>query len=166
MAQTEIPYEELKQEIIEELKQQRTGVLATSDGEDVTARSMLLFSDGLTIYCFTDKDSRKFKQMSVNPKVSVAAGSLQIDGTATLKGHLLDEENARFIEIHKEQNPEYFKITESAFFPIQSVRVIEITPKRIGKWIRGGKLDILNISTRKAYRLEMFGEFRVPEYYE
>lgn len=166
MSLTELSYEELKQEFIDELKQQRTGVLATSDGDDVTARYMLLFSDGLTLYCFTDKDSRKFKQMSVNPKVSVAAGSLQIDGTATLKGHLLDEENARFIEIHKEQNPEYFKITESVFFPIQSVRVVEITPKRIGKWITGGKLDLLNITAGKAYRLEMLGEFQVPEYYE
>ena len=166
MSLTELSYEELKQEFIDELKQQRTGVLATSDGEDVTARYMLLFSDGLTLYCFTGKESRKYKQMSVNPKVSVAAGNFQIDGIARLKGHLLDKENDRFIEIHKEQNPEYFKITETVFLPMQSARVVEITPKRIGKWIKGGKLDLLNIAKGKAYRFEMLGESPVPEYYE
>ena len=166
MSLTELSYEELKQEFIDELKQQRTGVLATSDGEDVTARYMLLFSDGLTLYCFTGKESRKYKQMSVNPKVSVAAGNFQIDGIARLKGHLLDKENDRFIEIHKEQNPEYFKITETVFLPNQNVRVVEVTPKRIGKWIQGGKLDLLNIGKAKAYRFEMLGESPEPEYYE
>ncbi|HEY41803.1 MAG TPA: pyridoxamine 5'-phosphate oxidase family protein [Dehalococcoidia bacterium] len=166
MSQTELSYEELKQEIIEELRQHRTGVLATSDGNNVTARSVLLFSDGLTIYCFTDKDSRKFKQMSVNPNVSVAAGTLQIDGIATLKGHLLDEENVRFIELHKEQNPEYFKITETFFFPRQSTRVIEITPKRIGKWMHGEGVDILNISTGKAHKIGWGDLDQSPAYYE
>ena len=154
MSQAELSYEELKQEILKELLTKRTGVLATSDGEDVTAREVLIFSDELTIYCFTSPNSRKYKQMAVNPRVSIATGSLQIDGIASLRGHPLDEENARFIEIHKEQNPEYFKISESVHFKKPDSKVIQITPKRIGKWVRGGQIDILNITKKQAHRVE------------
>jgi general stress protein 26 len=174
MSLTELSYEELKQEFINDLKQQHSGALATSDGKNVTNRFIALFSDELTLYCFTGEDSRKFKQLSVNPKVSIATGSLQIDGTATITGHPLDEDNARFIELFKEQQPEAFQVHEKLTFSMQSTRVIKITPTRIGKykptkigeWEYNGFLDFLNISTRKAHRLDLFGEYQVPEYYE
>ena len=164
MSLTELSFEELKQELIDELKQQPTGALATSDGEDVTARFMGLFSDGLTIYCFAFQTSRKCRQISVNPNVSIATGNLQIDGTATL-GHPLDEENTRFVEIYKERMPEYFKIAESVHFPKKSERVIEITPRRISKF-NNGNFDILNIPKEKAHKIEFFSAYTAPEYHE
>lgn len=165
MSPTELSYEELKQEIIDELKKQPTGALATSDGEDVTNRYMLVLSDELTLYCFTDVDFRKCKQISVNPKVSVAIGSLQIDGTAVIKGRPLDEENARFIEIFKEKLPEIYKVHENLSIPREAARVIEITPRRIARY-NNGLLDVLNIPKEKAHRFEVFTEYQVPEYYE
>lgn len=166
MSLTELSYQELKQEFIDELKQQPDGAVATSAGDKVTNRFMQLIYDELKIRCFTTEGARKLNQISVNPNVSVATGSFNIDGTAAITGHTLDEENARFIELFKEQQPEYFEISESVFFPIQAIRVIEITPTRIGKWVTGGYIDILNISTGKAFRLEALGQFQVPEYYE
>jgi hypothetical protein len=162
----ELSYEELKLEIINDLKQQRHGALATSDGENVTNRFMGLFPDGLTLYCFTGENNRKFKQLLTNPKVSIATGSLQIDGIATNKGHPLDTSNTRFIELFKKQNPEDYKIHEKVSLPNPWCRVIEIAPKRIGKWKYNGFLDLLNVSTRKAYRIEIINEFQVPEYFE
>ena len=166
MSLTELSYEELKQEFNEELKQKPDGAVATSAGDKVTNRFMQLIYDELTIRCFTTEGARKLNQVSVNPNVSVATGSFNIDGTATITGHPLDEQNARFIELFKEQQPEMFAIAESVFFPNKASRVIEITPTRIGKWVEGGYMDILNISTGKAFRLEALGEFQISEYYE
>ena len=166
MSPTELSYEELKQEFIDDIKKQPFGALATSDGDNVTNRFMVLISDELTLYCFTGVDTRKFKQILSNPKVSIATGSLQIDGIAADNGHPLDESNARFIELFKEQQPEVYKNHEKTSIPLPSSRVILITPTRIGKWVGDGNVDLLNIAKGKAYRLAMFGEFQVPEYYE
>ena len=164
LSQTELSYEDLKQEIIKLLHKQRTRVLATSEGENVTARAMLLFYDGLTIYCFTNAYSRKYKQMTVNSNVSIAAGILQIEGIAKLKGHPLDDENSKFIQVHKEQSPEYYKISERIHFIESSARVIEITPKRIAKYITGGQIDILDVSKESAYRVGYYNLENSPAY--
>ena len=136
MSQTELSYEELKQGMKDELQQHRTGVLATSDDKYVTARGMLLFYDGLTIYCNTSLNSRKYKQITANNNAAVAIGNLQIEGVAKLRGHPFDEENARYIELYKEQNPAAYERAASVHFKHPASRVIEITPKRIAKWTR------------------------------
>ena len=56
-----LSYGDLKHEFIQELKKYTIGVLATSHENLVTARSMMLLSEGLTISFFTSNSSRKFK---------------------------------------------------------------------------------------------------------
>jgi general stress protein 26 len=58
---TTLSYIELEQEILQELKKYSIGVLATSEGNNVTARSMMLLADGMKISCFTFTTTRKFR---------------------------------------------------------------------------------------------------------
>jgi len=82
MAQEEISYEELKNKVIEELKNPIMGTLASSERGYVTARVLGILSDGLTMYSFVGASTRKCKQIKANPNVAVTAGKLQIEGTA------------------------------------------------------------------------------------
>ena len=164
LSQTELSYEDIKQEIIKLLHKQRNGVLATSEGDNVTARTVLLFYDGLTIYCFTSNYTRKYKQIIANPNVAIVCGNIQIEGIAKLKGHPLDEENSNFIRLHQEQNPEYYKISENIIFKRSTPRVIEITPKRVARWITGGQIDILDVSKESAYRVGYYNLENSPAY--
>lgn len=76
MSPTKLDYEELKQDILQQLEKSRVAVLATAEGDFVTARQMTLISDGLTIYFMTFTFTRKYKQILVNPNVAVAMGNM------------------------------------------------------------------------------------------
>ena len=88
MRQIEISYEELEQEFIKEFTKlgsvglYQRGILATSNNDVVTARRMRMIPDGLTIYCWTTRYTRKHKQIIANPNVSLVVGFVQIDGIA------------------------------------------------------------------------------------
>jgi len=90
MSQSEIPCEELRKEIVEELRKREWCYLATSLQDYVRVGLMRMVSKDLKIWCYTDNRSRKHKQIDENPKVALADRTLQIEGTATLKGHPLD----------------------------------------------------------------------------
>ncbi|MBN1320701.1 MAG: pyridoxamine 5'-phosphate oxidase family protein [Thermoleophilia bacterium] len=61
-------YDDLQQEIVQELQKHKVGVLATAEGNSVTARSMSLIFDGLTSSCFTNAHSRKARQIAANER--------------------------------------------------------------------------------------------------
>ena len=162
MSQEEVSFDDMKQEMALYLLEQRTGVLATADGEYVTARGMLIWSDGLIIYCFTGTRSRKCSQITANPNVAVTAGYLQIEGVARLTGDPLEKENTRFLEVFKEIDPEVYE-KRMDVFRAQTIKtsVIEITPTRVARYYPRGFMDILNIQSEKAYKTRI-GE---PTYY-
>jgi general stress protein 26 len=74
LSQIELSYEELKLEMIEEIRKHGFMVLATSERKFLTSRTVLCISNGLTIYFATNRNSRKFKQISANPNVALADG--------------------------------------------------------------------------------------------
>ena len=143
------------QEMIQEIQKHKLVVLATSDGESVTARTVLRISDGLNLFCFTGNYTRKYKQMMANPNVAIAAGNLQIEGGASLKGHPLDEENTAFIKAYKKTRPDAYERSSRVHFHRKNVRVIEIAPQRIALYTgmdeasgSESHIDILNIAAR------------------
>lgn len=164
MSQIEMSYEDLKMEMIKEIEKQDLIVLATSEGESVTARTVMCVNDGLTIYCGTKKNSRKYKQLTVNPNVALASRSLQIEGVATLGGHPLEEGNSGYLEAFKKQQPiVYENQSKRGNFENPYMRVIEITPKRIAMYVQGATapesyLAILEPMNKKAYKLTREGE--------
>ena len=57
-----INYNDLKNEIIESLNNKKTAVLATCENNKISARSLSLVNDELTVYFQTDKKFNKCKE--------------------------------------------------------------------------------------------------------
>lgn len=164
MRQVKIPYENLEQEIINELKKlgseglYKRGILATSSNDFVTARRMRFIPDGLKLYCWTAQLSRKHKQIMTNPNVAVVAGFIQIEGTASVKGHPLDE--PEFLTHYKKQLPDEYENSIKDWYDFDQL-LIEVEPKRMAVYKFPDKetgmteygLDILNISKGTAHRM-------------
>ena len=168
MSPTTLSNEELKQEFSQQLQKAEHGVLATSDGNYVTAREMMILSDGTIIWCFTPDNTRKYKQMQANKNVALSINNLQIEGIVTLKGHPLDEENAGFIRMFKEKRPEVYKFWGPMLEDPNSknTKVLEITPKKITAYKAAGNDShhtILNIITEIATRVG-FAEWTNTDY--
>ena len=160
MRQVEVSYEELEQDFKNEFKKLGTdgpyerGVLATSANKFVTARKMRFIPDGLKIYCWTNKHSRKYKQILENPNVAIIVGYIQGEGVASVKGHPMDEK--RFLERYKEQLPEVYEHSVSDWREYDQL-LIEIEPKRLALYriedYSDSYMEILNISNRTAHRI-------------
>ena len=165
MSQVEISYEELEQEFIKELANlgseelhSERGILATSKDDRVTARRMRLLSDGLTLYGWTNRYTRKSEQIMANPKVSVVVEYIQIDGVGSVKGHPTDE--PEFLEIIRKKLPHRYESLLKRWRPKSDRVVIKIMPKRIAlskyadpaSGILKG-IYVLIVDERKAYRL-------------
>ena len=151
---TTLPYDELKQEIIKELQKYPIGVLATSEGNHVTARQMMLIADGLKISCFTFTTLRKFKQMSANKNVALAINNIQVEGQATFKGHTSNPKNKDFLIKFEKIQPEIYKIySEVCLDPKTPAEVIEISPRRIALYTGiypDSKIDVLDTDKKMA----------------
>ena len=161
MSPTKLSYDELKEEFSQQLQKAQHGVLATSDGDYVTAREMMLLSDGEKIWCFTGNNTRKYKQMEMNKNVALSINNLQIEGTVALKGHPLDEENSGFIRMFKGRHPEVYKFWGPIFEDPNSInaKVLEITPKKITAYknlvLNDIHLAILNVVTKIATKVSL-----------
>ena len=159
MSQIELSYEDTKQEMIREIKKLQYMVLATAEGESVTARTMLCVSNDLTIYCLARPATRKHPQIVANPNVALASGNLQIEGVAYLKGHPLDVGNEAYIESYREQYPDLFEHHNQANFG--TFDLVEIIPKRIALYknaywdkVPESYWDILYVEREEAYRVK------------
>ena len=171
MSQIELPYEDTKQKIVNEIKKHQFGFLATSDGDFVTVREIRCVPHGVTIYCFTNRNTKKCKQIMKNPNVAVAYGNhrvpnrgIQIEGVATLKGHPLDEENTVFLKAYKETQPAAYERSMQRHFvrTRPDLRVLEIVPRRItlmvqGETPAGSYFELLDIDKREATRVMAAG---------
>ncbi len=180
MSQTELPYEETRQKIMTALHKHPVGVLATSDGGVVTSREMRLVYDGLTIYCYTTTDSRKFRQITFNPKVAISVSAIQREGVASILGHPAESKNARFLELYQEQQPQAFEFSYNEYLAAgknAEVQLLSINPTRVTLYVSGaqavsagytavGCLDILNIEKQQAYRVGVYEYKDSPAYYE
>jgi general stress protein 26 len=155
MSPTQLNYEELKQQVQQRLNKSRYGVLATAEGDFVTARQMMLVCDGLTVSFITTTTTRKYKQILVNPNVAVAIGNMQIEGVASVKGRTSDKENAGFLKAFEKIEPELYKnYRDMCLDPDTPWQVIEITPKRIALFNESQEsyLDVLHIKVKTAIR--------------
>lgn len=165
MKQVEISYEELENQMIQELSKlgseglYQRGILATSVNDYVTARRMRIIPDGLTLYGVTDRGLRKTQQIMANPNVAIVAGFVQIEGEASLRGHPFDE--PEFISAYKATMPETYDQWRAGANVTRErdMVVIQIVPKRISLWryadpssgIERG-LYILNVEKRQAHK--------------
>jgi general stress protein 26 len=167
MSNIDLSYEETKQRIIEEISQYQFGFLATTDGNYAYVREIRFVPDGLTLYCFTDKRSRKRKQIKINPNVAVAYGNhkipnrgVQIEGYAILRGHPLDEENKDLLEAYKRTAPKAYERSMKRHFVRSrpNLSVIKIEPRRATLMIQGANaaesyMEIIDFEKETANRI-------------
>ena len=165
MSPTQLNYEELEQKIIQQLEKSKAGVLATAEGDFVTARQMMIICDGLMISFTTTATSRKYQQIMANPNVAVAFGNMQIEGVASIKGSTSDNENAGFLKSFEEIEPEVYEThRDMCLDPDTPWRVIEIAPKRIALFFGSPyHLDVLNVSEKTAIKYDA-SELIAPNY--
>ncbi|MBN2334560.1 pyridoxamine 5'-phosphate oxidase family protein [Candidatus Bathyarchaeota archaeon] len=158
MAQIELPYDELKQGLAADLLKHGLMVLATCDGGRVYARTVITVFDGLTVYVIAKKDSRKYKQIEVNPHVALAEGSFQIEGVASLQGPPRNEGNLVYLDRFKAQQPKLFESQDGkGNFDNPNMRVIKIEPYRVAYYVQRpiadeSYLNVLEPEKKKAYK--------------
>lgn len=101
-------FERGKQELTQFLdsKDNRHMALATSDGNNVQVRMILIANEGLDIYFFTWKHSRKYKQIERNPQVALCKDAVQIEGAVEVVGDLRDKKIGKFTDIMRRKYPD------------------------------------------------------------
>ena len=157
MREEEISYQELEEKITEELAKLGTtglyqrGILATCVDNYVTARRQRFVADGLTLYCWTYR-TRKYEQILKNPKVAVVVGFVQVEGTAVIRGHPLDKENERVIQVLKKSQPGFYESYRHAFENRDEMYLIEVVPERIT--LPSDGIAFLNVKSRTAHRVD------------
>jgi uncharacterized pyridoxamine 5'-phosphate oxidase family protein len=130
-----------------------TLVLATSDNNKVTARSMSFVNIGLNLYCQTDKRFEKYAQIKANPNVAVCCKNFQIEAIAEELGHPFEESNSDFLEQFKKVHPGSFKAysaSENEVLFRLNVRKIVIWNYLEGKPYR----DFIDLDKNIAWRKE------------
>jgi len=157
MREEEISYKELEKQILDELAKLGTpglyerGILATCVENYVTARRQRFVADGLSLYCWTYR-TRKYEQILKNPQVAVVIGFLQVEGSAIIRGHPLDKENERVIQVLKETQPEFYESYKDSFERRDDMFLIEVVPERMTLPFDG--IATLNIKTGKATKID------------
>ena len=146
----DLDYNKLAEEIIKNLEKIETIVLATYDCDHVTARTMNLVNNGLTIYFQTSKNSEKGKQILRNNNVAMAIDNIQIEAFAMFTEDINEIElcSIRF----KEKFPRLYE--KYVDFPEEPTVICKPYKFKLYKFIEGKlRFDILDINENKAYRI-------------
>jgi len=151
-----IKYEDLLNEVINIIEKNKIMILATSSNNRVTARSMSIVNDGLTIFFQASIDSTKYKQIEENPNVALCVSNMQVEGKAIIKKHPLDNENFFFQNAYKK----YHKGSFDLYSSLEQEKVIEVIPSLITLWKYEGSKnpyrDLLYIEEKKCKREYFF----------
>ena len=149
----ELDYERKKEEIIKYLESDEndTMVLATSSGNRVLARNVLIFSKGLELYFFTWGHSRKCQQIEENPHIALCKDDMKIEGLAAIVGGLTEEKNKEYQDFMRSRNPESIKRWEKH----PSMVIVRVRPTLIvygSRTIDGCVYhEFVDLRNKKAY---------------
>jgi len=127
----ELPYNEITDEIVKILDENKEIVLATCLNDRVTARTVSFTNDGLTIYFMSWDHNKKVKQIERNPKVALCLNNLQIEGRAQVLGHMNEEKNAHILNFFKKK---FSDLWISTFTRIKEMLLIKVNPSSITKF--------------------------------
>lgn len=151
MERMDIDFLALEQEVISFINLKTTWVLATAAGQHVTARTVYTVSNGFVIFFITDKNSTKYKQMSVNPNVALCRENYQIEGQAKEIGCLRDLKNSAVGNLFRQHHPSAYK----RYALLETEFIFEIHPTQVTIWRQTetqAYRDILMLVAKKAYR--------------
>ena len=122
-------FNEARANFYETLGGSKKMVLSTSFHDEVTSRMMSVVVIGQKIYFQTDRAFRKYEQLKKNPRVSLCADNLQIEGYCEEAGTPLD--NTEFCEAYKK----YFPGSYARYSALKNERLFAVTPTFVEKWL-------------------------------
>jgi general stress protein 26 len=147
----EISYDTLLEHTIEALNRHKIWVLSTSAHDRVTARSMSIVNDGLSIYFQTHTSYIKYQQIEQNKHVALCYNNIQIEGEAIIRGNAFNGQNETFLALYqRDHEGSYQKYTK-----LEKQVVIEVQPKKVTYWKYIDKVpykEILDLVNETAVR--------------
>lgn len=124
----------------------RKMVLSTSENDRVSSRMMSVVQSDGRFYFQTDKELRKYHQLSANRNVALCIDNIQIEGICSELGHPL--ENSAFCSIFQE----CFKGSYDAYSALKNERLFAVEPLYIERWLykEGGPyIEIFDIKEQR-----------------
>ena len=146
-----IDYNKLEKETFDNLDKKKHIVLATCLNDEPTARTVSYIILDNKIYFQTDIKFDKCMQIEENNNVALCLDNYQIEGTAKILEHPLNEKNERFLNKFKQVHENSFK----EYSTLEDEVVIEINPIfiKIWKYIDNKPyIEYLNIIDKVATR--------------
>lgn len=104
----EFDFNEVSNETLKLLENVKEMVFSTSLNDHVTSRTVSTACKGTTIVFLSYKNNTKCIQIKGNPNVALCFENIQIEGVATMRGLLKDDDNAAYSNIYKEKHEMYF----------------------------------------------------------
>lgn len=114
---------------LEEFGKGRKMVLSTSLHDHVTSRMMSIVQSGGVFYFQTDREMRKYAQLSGNLRVALCIDNIQIEGLCRQLGQPM--ENRDFCSLYEECFPGSFH----RYSALEKECLFAVTPRRIERWL-------------------------------
>jgi general stress protein 26 len=144
-------FEEKKREFVRFLESNDNAVmvLATSCDDHVCARNVLIANDGIDLYFFTWRHSRKCAQILKNPRVALCKDDMKIEGVAEILGDLINEKTKKYADIMRDKFPDAIKQWEQR--PGMIILRVRPTFASFGGSDDPPCLEFLDLINREAY---------------
>ena len=94
-------FQEKSKEVLDMLPDSFLGVLATSDGKEVGARTMSIFKLNGCFFFQTDINSEKAKHLSSQKRAAIGFENYEITGRCENIGHPFDEQNKEIMDTYR-----------------------------------------------------------------
>ena len=117
----------------------RKMVLSTSENDRVSSRMMSVIQINEEFYFQTDKELRKYHQLSVNSNAALCIDNIQIEGICEEKGHPLD--NADFCALFRD----CFRGSFDAYTALKNERLFVFRPLYIERWIYNDSVPFIEV---------------------
>lgn len=127
----------------------RKMVLSTSENDRVSSRMMSVVQINGEFYFQTDKELRKYHQLSVNRNAALYIDNIQIEGLCSELGHPLD--NAEFCNLFRE----CFRGSFDAYTALKNERLFVLRPLYIERWIYNDSVPFIEVFDIKEQRYSL-----------
>ena len=157
-----LDFQEMKEKAFAQMRAAKQCVLATAAGDAVTARQVNPVCVGNKLYFNTSIPTRKYQQITENPKVAIVIDNLQIEGTARPVGHPGDPGNKEYLSVWTKRLEDDFPPETVAYSlklyakPEVPFQVIEVTPRRFQLYHMPPDfyMDIIDLEEGTAVRFD------------
>ena len=136
---------------LQEFGKGRKMVLSTSLQDYVTSRMMSIVQKEGNFYFQTDREMRKYGQLSGNPRVALCIENIQIEGLCREIGRPVEHQD--FCSLYEECFPGSFH----RYSALEKECLFEVTPLYIERWLYlEGKpfIEILDVEGQRYLRRE------------